>query len=96
MEYRVSLANRDFLPHLLKSVSPDWLLSTLFTFIWTKLRARPTGEAVNQPEWPLGDTLEQLVNEGEETFCQAISSHVLWKHSVDLFVSIVIFLSERQ
>ena len=111
VEYRVSLANRDFLPHLLKSVSPDWLLSTLFTFIWTKLRARPTGEAVNQPEWPLKvcrdlvrlllitfcqETLQAFVSEGEEIFCEAITNEVLCKHAVDLFVSINNFLLERQ
>ena len=53
LEYRVSLDSTAFIPDLLRSVSPQWLLPNLYTFIWAKLRQNPTGENVGQPEWPL-------------------------------------------
>ena len=65
MEYRVSLPldNDSFIPDLLKSVSPQWLLSTLFSFIRAKLRSKPTGEQVGQPEWPLSVALAPTLTE---------------------------------
>ena len=53
MEYREPLQGNQFIPDLLKSVSPQWLLSNLYTLIWTKLRETPTGEAIGQPDWTL-------------------------------------------
>ena len=96
MEYRVPMPNNSLIPDLLKSVSPQWLLSTLFSFIRTKLRSKPTGEQVSQPEWPLGVSLAATVTEGEEVFCEEISDDLLCKHAVDLFININKFLSLRQ
>ena len=89
MEYRVALplVNDSVIPDLLKSVSPQcqWLLSSLFSFIRAKLRSKPTGEQVGQPDWPLNVTLAATVTEGKEEFCEEISSEVLCKHAVDLW-----------
>ena len=96
MEYRVPLLTNSIIPDLLKSVSPQWLLSSLFTFIRAKLRSKPTGEQVGQPDWPLNVSLAATVTEGEEAFCEEISGDVLCKHAVDLFVNVNKFLSLRQ
>ena len=96
MEYRVPLLNYSIIPDLLKSVSPQWLLSSLFSFIRARLRSKPTGEQVGQPEWPLSAALAASVTEGQEEFCQEISSEVLCKHAVDLFIGVNNFLSDRQ
>ena len=98
MEYRVALPqlNDSMIPDLLKSVSPQWLLSSLFSFIRAKLRSKPTGEQVGQPEWPLNVTLAATVTEEEEVFCEEITSEVLCKHAVDLFIAVNKFLSDRQ
>ena len=98
MEYRVALPqlNDSMIPDLLKSVSPQWLLSSLFSFIRARLRSKPTGEHVGQPEWPLSVALAASVTEGEEEFCEEISSEVLCKHVVDLFIAENKFLSDRQ
>ena len=98
MEYRVALPqlNDSMIPDLLKSVSPQWLLSSLFSFIRAKLRSKPTGEQVSQPEWPLNVTLAATVTEEEEVFCEEITSEVLCKHAVDLFIAVNKFLSDRQ
>ena len=99
MEYRVSLPldNDSFIPDLLKSVSPQWLLSTLFSFIRAKLRSKPTGEQVGKPDWPLNVTLAATVTEEEEeVFCEEISSEVLCKHAVELFIAVNKFMSDRQ
>ena len=66
LEYRVSLPPETIqtvVPDLLKSVSLQWLLPNLFSFIWSKLRAKPSGES-NQPNWPLKVNLKcpQVVN----------------------------------
>ena len=53
MEYRDPLLSTEFIPDLLKSVSPQWLLSNLYTVIWTKLRETPTGEDLARPDWTL-------------------------------------------
>ena len=56
VEYRESLTTTEtplpshFIPNLLRSVSPQWVLETLFTFIWTMLRETPTAA---QPDWSL-------------------------------------------
>ena len=96
MEYRVPLLNNSIIPDLLKSVSPQWLLSSLFTFIRAKLRSKPTGEQVGQPDWPLSVSLAATVAEGEEGLCEEISEDVLCKHAVDLFINVNKFLSLRQ
>ena len=98
MEYRVALPqlNDSMIPDLLKSVSPQWLLTSLFSFIRAKLRSKPTGEQVGQPEWPLSVALAPTLTEGEEIFCEKISSEVLCKHAVDLFIAVNKFLSGRQ
>ena len=96
MEYRVPLLNDSIIPDLLKSVSSQWLLSTLFSFIRAKLRSRPTGEQIGQPEWPLSVALAPTVTEGEEVFCEMITEDVLCKHAVDLFINVNKFLSLRQ
>ena len=96
VEYRVPLLNYSIIPDLLKSVSPQWLLSTLFSFIRAKLRSKPTGEQVGQPEWPLSVALAPTVAEGEEELCEAITDDVLCKHAVDLFIAVNKFLSGRQ
>ena len=88
MEYRVPLPNYSMIPDLLKSVSPQWLLSSLFSFIRARLRSNPTGEQVAQPEWPLSVALAASVTEGEEVFCEEISREVLCKHAVDLFIAV--------
>ena len=95
LEYRVPLLNYSIIPDLLKSVSPQWLLSSLFSFIRARLRSKPSGEQVSQPEWPLSAALAASVTEGEE-FCQEISSEVLCKHAVDLFIALNNFMSDRQ
>ena len=68
MEYRVALPQLtdSMIPDLLKSVSPQWLLSSLFSFIRTRQSSKPTGE----PEWPLSAALAVSVTEGEEELCQ--------------------------
>jgi len=96
LEYRVPLPNHSIIPDLLKSVSPQWLLSTLFSFIRSKLRSKPTGEQVGQPDWPLSITLAATVIEGEEEFCDEISDEILCKHAVELFININKFLALRQ
>ena len=96
MEYRVPLLTDSIIPDLLKSVSPQWLLSTLFSFIRSKLRSKPTGEQVGQPDWPLNVTLAATVTEGEEIFCEEISNEILCKHTVELFININKFLALRQ
>ena len=96
MEYRVPMLNYNLIPDLLKSVSSQWLLSTLFSFIRTRLRSKPTGEQVGQPEWPLGISLVSAVTEEEEKFCENISGEILCKHAVDLFIAVSKFLSDRQ
>ena len=96
MEYRVPLPDHSIIPDLLKSVSPQWLLSTLFSFIRAKLRSKPSGEQVGQPEWPLSVALAPTLTEEEEVFCEKISGEVLCKHAVDLFIAVNKFLSDRQ
>ena len=64
MEYRVPLQNTSIILDLLKSVSPQWLLSTLFSFIRAKLGCQPTGGQVDQPEWPLTVVPAPTVAEG--------------------------------
>ena len=96
MEYRVPLLTDSIIPDLLKSVSPQWLLSTLFSFIRSKLRSKPTGEQVGQPDWPLNVTLAATVSEREEVFCEKITDDLLCKHAVDLFINVNKFLSLRQ
>ena len=90
------MPNNSIISDLLKSVSPQWLLSTLFSFIRTRLRSKPTGEQVGQPEWPLSESLAPTVTEEEEEeFCERISSEVLCKHTVDLFIALNKELSAR-
>ena len=96
MEYRAPMPNTAIIPDLLKSVSSQWLLSTLFSFIRTRLRSKPTGDQVGQPEWPLGVSLVPTVTEEEEKFCENISGEILCKHAVDLFIAVSKFLSDRQ
>ena len=96
MEYRAPFPNTAIIPDLLKSVSSQWLLSTLFSFIRTKLRSKPTGEQVGQPDWPLNITLAATVTEGEEMFCEKISDEILCKHAVELFINVNKFLALRQ
>ena len=90
------MPNNSIISDLLKSVSPQWLLSTLFSFIRTKLRSKPTGEQVGQPDWPLNITLAATVTEGEEMFCEKISDEILCKHTVELFININKYLATRQ
>ena len=96
MEYRVPMLNYNLIPDLLKSVSSQWLLSTLFSFIRTRLRSKPTGEQERQPDWPLNITLAATVTEREEMFCEKISDEILCKHTVELFIHINKFLALRQ
>ena len=96
MEYRVPLQNTSIIPDLLKSVSPQRLLSTLFSFIRAKLGCQPTGEQVDQPEWALSVVPAPTVAEGEEKLCEVITDDVLCKHAVDLFININKFQSLRQ
>ena len=95
MEYREPLLNYNIIPDLLKSVSSQWLLSTLFSFIRTKLRSKPTGKENAPPVWPLNVTLAATVIEGEEMFCEKISDEILCKHAVELFININKFLALR-
>ena len=67
----------------MRSVSPQWLLSNLFTFIWTILRETPES---NEPEWRLKEALDAFTSDGEN--CKKISSKILCKHAVDLFISV--------
>ena len=96
MEYREPLLNYNIIPDLLKSVSSQWLLSTLFSFIRTRLRSKPTGEQVGQPDWPFNVTLAATVIEGEEMSCEEISDEILCKHAVELFINVNKFLALRQ
>eukprot|EP00923_Selenidium_pygospionis_P053798 GHVN01093709.1.p1 GENE.GHVN01093709.1~~GHVN01093709.1.p1 ORF type:complete len:2403 (+),score=325.49 GHVN01093709.1:991-7209(+) len=94
-EYRVPLDNHDFLPDLLKSLSPQWLLSNLFTLIWTKLRATPTGDST-RPDWTLKEGVDAIVGQEGEDVKWEIDSAILCKHAVDLFISVTRRLFEHQ